>query len=174
MRRNRPFGTPSGRSTKRKKNEDAEKKASLKAPTKAEINQFDERLTVNQRMFLAAYVNLGSVLHAALAVKMVRQNHRRWMKEENYRKAFKQAQKVAIEILEGSVHQSAIAGNIAAACFRLKGLKPEMYRDGPRILVNNVPQDQPKHTGINLEELPADLRAKLLEFIRRREEPKVN
>ena len=167
--RHRPLGTRSGRS------KGPAKEVPLKAPTPKQVAQFPEALQLNQRMFLAAYVNLGSVTHAAQAVKMVRQNHRRWMKEsEEYKKAFEMAKRMVIETLEGVVHQFACKGNMLAAIFKLKALKPDMYRDPPRTIVNNVPSLPGKDKGINLDELPQKLREGLLEFIRQRDQPKVN
>lgn len=168
----RPFGTAGRKSRSRaiKPPKEALQKLSAKV-----VAQFDEKLSLNQRKFLACYVKAGSVGPAAILAGMNRNTHFAWKRNDPaYAAAFEVAHDMMVEMLEGLVHQRADL-ETTCAIFRLKALKPEMYRDPPRTIVNNtgVPVPTPQE-GINLDDLPLPLREQLVEWIRKREAPKEN
>ncbi len=101
-----------------------------------------------KRAFLAAYAQLGTITHASEAAGIDRSAHYRWMREDpNYPDAFAAAQEKSIERLERELERRAVEGvekpvyqggkkvgtvreySDTLLIFRLKALRPEMYRD---------------------------------------------
>jgi len=125
-----------------------------KTSIKKNMEVFEEfDLIPNQKMFLAAYAELGNITQAAHIAGISRRNHHRWMKpgefgyRKDYPRAFEEAKEMAVERLEEEVHRRAIEGvekgvyfrgeKIATErwysdnllMFRLKALAPEKYRE---------------------------------------------
>ena len=107
-----------------------------------------ETVTKLQERFLAAYMTLGQIHHAAEAAKTARSNHWRWLEEsELYAEAFVQAKEIALEILlreaqrraaegvsEPVYYQGKVCGHVQKysdilLMFLIKGLAPEKYRE---------------------------------------------
>jgi len=65
----------------------------------------------DQRRFLAAYIIRGILTYAAIDSGVPRQDHYRWKaKDENYAKAFEDAEELAGDILEGEAMRRANDG----------------------------------------------------------------
>lgn len=72
---------------------------------------------------LAAYARTGNVLEAVQQSKVARSNHHLWMKENaDYREAFREAYKLAIERMEAIVDRVAF-----------KGLLRPIYHQGKKV-----------------------------------------
>lgn len=58
-------------------------------------------LKTSQRKFLACYAQTGNVSHAARLAGLARENHYRWMEDEDYAETFRYADQHAVDRLEG-------------------------------------------------------------------------
>src|SRR5450755_1370245 len=80
--------------------------------------------------FLAAFSRCGSLSKAAKRVRVDRRTHYNWLKYDPwYVQAFHQAVIEAGDSLQDKLTEMAFEGNVTAAIFLLKGLKPEKFRD---------------------------------------------
>ena len=104
-------------------------------------------LSVLQRAFLAAFAECGTVTFAALAAKVHRSRHYRWLDEQAYATAFEVAKNAAAETLENEARRRAVEGVTEAVyyqgevvgtiqkysdvllIFLLKGALPAKYKD---------------------------------------------
>jgi hypothetical protein len=85
---------------------------------------------VKKRAFLAAFSRCGSLSKAAKRAKVDRRTHYNWLKDDPwYVQAFRQAMIEAGDSLQDKLTEIAFEGNVTAAIFLLKGLKPETFRD---------------------------------------------
>ena len=97
--------------------------------------------------FLVAYVQLGTVLHAAEAAGIERKTHYNWLADPVYAAAFAEAEDKAIDALEKEARRRAIEGtekpvyqggklvgtireySDTLLIFLLKGARPQKYRE---------------------------------------------
>lgn len=87
-------------------------------------------LHINKRAFLAAFSRCGSISQAAKRAKVDRRTHYNWLRQDpGYREAFQHATIEAGDALEDKLSEMAHAGNVTAAIFLLKGIRPEKYKD---------------------------------------------
>ena len=85
---------------------------------------------VKKRAFLAAFSRCGSLSRAAKRAKVDRRTHYNWLKDDPwYVQAFQQAVIEAGDSLQDRLTEMAFDGNVTAAIFLLKGLKPERFRE---------------------------------------------
>src|SRR5450432_1286451 len=85
---------------------------------------------VKKRAFLAAFSRCGSLSKAAKRARVDRRTHYNWLKDDPwYIQAFRQAVIEAGDSLQDKLTEMAFQGNVTAAIFLLKGLKPETFRD---------------------------------------------
>ena len=106
-----------------------------------------------KRAFLAAFSRCGSLSQAAKRAKVDRRTHYNWLKDDPaYREAFQQATIEAGDALEYKMSEMAHAGNVTAAIFLLKGLRPEKYRERYEH-TNLMEWDPEKLTATQLEKL---------------------
>ena len=85
---------------------------------------------LKKRAFLAAFSRCGSLSKAAKRAKVDRRTHYDWLKDDPwYVQAFRQAVIEAGDSLQDRLTEMAFEGNVTAAIFLLKGLKPEQFRD---------------------------------------------
>jgi hypothetical protein len=86
---------------------------------------------IKKRAFLAAYSRCGSLSRAAKRAGVDRRTHYNWKKADpDYRDALLQATIEAGDALEDKLMDLAHdEGNVTAAIFLLKGLRPEKYKD---------------------------------------------
>jgi uncharacterized protein YbjQ (UPF0145 family) len=82
-----------------------------------------------QQKFLAGIAKGLKIFEAAKLAKMHRQRHSEWMQDEKYAQAFREAHEQAIEELEAEADRRAKKGSDLLLIFRLKALRPEMYRE---------------------------------------------
>lgn len=83
-----------------------------------------------KRAFLAAFSRYPSISKAAKRAKIDRRTHYDWLSDDpEYVKAFAAAREEGAEALEDAMTDVAFDGNVTAAIFLLKGLKPEKYRE---------------------------------------------
>jgi hypothetical protein len=94
------------------------------------IADFPKISHVKKRAFLAAFSSYGSLSKSAKRAKVDRRTHYNWLKDDPwYVRAFQQAVVEAGDSLQDKLTEMAFEGNVTAAIFLLKGLKPETYRD---------------------------------------------
>jgi hypothetical protein len=80
--------------------------------------------------FLAAFSRCGSLSKAAKRAKVDRRTHYNWLKDDSwYLQAFQQAVIEAGDSLQDKLTEMAFEGNVTAAIFLLKGLKPATFKD---------------------------------------------
>jgi hypothetical protein len=85
---------------------------------------------LKKRAFLAAFSRCGSLSKSAKRAKVDRRTHYNWLKDDPwYVHAFRQAAIEAGDSLEDRLTEMAFDGNVTAAIFLLKGLKPEKFRE---------------------------------------------
>jgi hypothetical protein len=84
---------------------------------------------VKKQAFLAAFSRCGSLSKAAKRAKVDRRTHYNWLKDPSYVEAFRQAVVEAGDSLQDRLTEMAFEGNVTAAIFLLKGLKPQQFRD---------------------------------------------
>jgi hypothetical protein len=85
---------------------------------------------IKKRAFIAAFSRCGSLSKAAQRAKIDRRTHYNWLRDDPwYKQAFRQAIQEAGDALEDKLNDLAHEGNVTAAIFLLKGLRPERYRD---------------------------------------------
>jgi len=83
-----------------------------------------------KRAFLAAFSRCGSISTAAKRAKIDRRSHYHWLKGDPwYVRAYQQAVIEAGDALQDKLTEIAFEGNVTAAIFLLKGLKPDQFRD---------------------------------------------
>ena len=106
------------------------------------------KLSPNQRAFLAAYAECGTITAAAEAAKINRRQHHRWIEAGNgYQEAFAEARERAGDRLEEEARRRAVDGvpepvfykgkpvgairkySDTLLIFLLKGARPEKYRE---------------------------------------------
>lgn len=127
-----------------------------------EQSPFGEIRHRKKRGFLAAYAELGTVTHAAIAAKVDRSSHQLWMKEdEEYVAAFGVAEEMANDAYEHEARRRAVTGidkpvgfyqgvslttikeySDTLLIFLMKGAMPHRYKDRHEVDVAG---------GINLE-----------------------
>jgi|HubBroStandDraft_6_1064221.scaffolds.fasta_scaffold485125_2 hypothetical protein len=91
---------------------------------------FPKLSDVKKRAFLAAFSRCGSLSKAAKRAKVDRRTHYNWLKDDpSYAQGFRQAVVEAGDSLQDKLTEIAFEGNVTAAIFLLKGLKPETFRD---------------------------------------------
>ena len=107
-----------------------------KTITAAELKRLQrilDKQKLNQKKFLKAYTVSGSVWFAASEARIGRSTHYHWMKtDQEYAKAFEEAQDECAERLEAEANKRATSGpkpSDVLLMFLLKGLKPHKYRD---------------------------------------------
>jgi hypothetical protein len=94
------------------------------------ISEFPKISHIKKRAFLAAYSRCGSLSMSAKRAKVDRRTHYNWLNDDPaYVQAFKQAKIEAGDSLQDKLTEMAFEGNVTAAIFLLKGLKPEQFRD---------------------------------------------
>lgn len=124
----------------------SEEKAGEQQIALREISQY-KKLGPKQVAFLAAYAEIGTITHAALAAGIERRSHYNWLKDEDYREAWEVAHLAACETLELEArrraregwdepvfHDGVICGykrkfSDTLLIFLLKGALPQKYRD---------------------------------------------
>jgi hypothetical protein len=85
---------------------------------------------LKKRAFLAAFSRCGSLSKAAKRAKIDRRTHYNWLKDDPwYVQAFQQAVIEAGDALQDKLAEMAFEGNVTAAIFLLKGLKPQTFKD---------------------------------------------
>ncbi len=91
---------------------------------------FPKTSHVKKRAFLAEFSRCGSLSKAAKRARVDRRTHYNWLKDDlGYVQAFRQAVIEAGDSLQDKLTEMAFEGNVTAAIFLLKGLKPETFRD---------------------------------------------
>ena len=108
-------------------------------------------LQPNQRAFLAIFAATGHVGKAAGHAEIHRGTHYEWLKDDYYRAAYKECEKLAAELLQSECFRRANEGtdrpvyqagvlvgyvteySDTLAMFLLKGLMPDRYKDRARI-----------------------------------------
>jgi hypothetical protein len=94
------------------------------------------RVSLKKRAFLAAFSRSGSLSQAAKNAGVDRRTHYNWRKSDAYyAEAFEQAKLEAADALEDKLNELAHDGNVVAAIFLLKGLRPEKYRERSQVQV---------------------------------------
>ena len=97
----------------------------------------DKRDTRKKR-FIEALTTQGTISHAARAAGVSRWTVYRWRTDdEAFRDAWDYAFEDAIDAVESTLYQSALAGNTVAAIFYLKAHRP-MFRDRLNINVRQL------------------------------------
>src|SRR5258708_33070223 len=86
---------------------------------------------IKKRAFLAVFSRCGSRSTAAKRAKVDRRTHYNRLRDDPwYKQAFRQAIQEAGDALEDKLNDLAHEeGNVTAAIFLLKGLRPEKYKD---------------------------------------------
>lgn len=85
---------------------------------------------MKKQAFLAAFSRCGSLSKAAKRAKVDRRTHYNWLKDDpSYVQAYRQAMIEAADSLQDRLTEMAFEGNVTAAIFLLKGLKPQQFRD---------------------------------------------
>jgi len=85
---------------------------------------------LKKRAFLAAFSRCGSLSKSAKRAKVDRRTHYNWLKDDPlYVQGFQQAVIEAGDSLEDRLTEMAFDGNVTAAIFLLKGLKPQKFRE---------------------------------------------
>jgi hypothetical protein len=98
---------------------------------------------VKKSAFLAAFSRCGSLSKAAKRAKVDRRTHYNWLKDDaSYSRAFQQAVIEAGDSLQDRLAEMAFEGNVTAAIFLLKGLKPQQFRD--RVEIKNIKDLNPE------------------------------
>ena len=83
-----------------------------------------------KRPFLAAFANSGHIRASALAAGVNRQHvYTTLHKDAAFRAEFDEAKEESIELLEATLRQMALGGNVTALIFLLKSLDPATYHD---------------------------------------------
>jgi hypothetical protein len=96
----------------------------------SDSSDFPKVTHIKKRAFLAAYSRCGSLSRAAKRAGVDRRTHYNWKRADpDYREAFLQATIEAGDSLEDKLMDLAHEGNVTAAIFLLKGLRPEKYKD---------------------------------------------
>ena len=67
-------------------------------------------LTLNQRTFLAAFSEVGTIVRAAESSGIARANHYKWLTDPVYRRAFEHAKREAADSLEAEARRRAVDG----------------------------------------------------------------
>ena len=67
-------------------------------------------LRPNQKAFLSAYIECGSLAAAARASEVGRRNHFDWMDEPEYAEAFAEAEAQCVELLEAEARRRGVEG----------------------------------------------------------------
>ena len=89
---------------------------------------------IKKRAFLSAFSRCGSISTAAKRVKIDRRTHYNWLAEDPwYKDAYKQAVQEAGDALEDKLNELALEGNVTAAIFLLKGLRPHKYKERSQV-----------------------------------------
>ena len=89
---------------------------------------------IKKRAFLSAFSRCGSISAAAKRAKIDRRTHYNWLKEDPwYVEAYKQSVQQAGDALEDKLNELAHDGNVTAAIFLLKGLRPNKYRERSQV-----------------------------------------
>jgi hypothetical protein len=92
--------------------------------------------SLKKRAFLAAFSRCGSLSKAAKRAGVDRRTHYNWRKSDpSYAEAFEQAKLESADALEDTLNDMAHEGNVVAAIFLLKGLRPEKYRERSQVQV---------------------------------------
>jgi 20S proteasome alpha/beta subunit len=87
-----------------------------------------------KRPFLAAFANSGNIRASALAAGVNRQHvYKTLNKDDAFRAEFDEAKEESIELLEATLRQMALSGNVTALIFLLKSLDPGTYHDRVQI-----------------------------------------
>src|SRR6185369_3235955 len=82
-----------------------------------------------KKKFIAALTSHGTVYHAAQAAGISRQTAYRWHRDDpEFADQWEEAHENAVDVVESTIYQQAIGGNILAAIFYLKAHRP-IYRD---------------------------------------------
>lgn len=107
----------------------------------------DTMTQAKKAAFLVAFEQVGTVLHAAAMAGIDRTTHYRWLEDEEYAKAFAEAEDKAVEALEKEARRRAIEGteepvfhngkivggirkySDTLLIFLLKGARPQKYRE---------------------------------------------
>lgn len=90
-----------------------------------------------RKAFLDAIAAGKSLTTAADAASTSTVTIRRWLRRSStFRAAFEQAGDAAVDFLEDVLDRKARAGEIAAVIFSLKGRRPDKWRDGPQVQIN--------------------------------------
>src|ERR1700733_1347099 len=85
---------------------------------------------LKKRAFLAAFSRCGSLSKSAKRAKVDRRTHYNWLKDDPwYVQGFQQAVIEVGDSLEDRLTEMAFDGNVTAAIFLLKGLKPQKFRE---------------------------------------------
>ena len=114
--------------------------------------------SAKKKAFLSAYKECATVTHAALAAKISRRNHYRWLEtDQNYRLAFEEARTEACEAMisearrravegveEPVYYQGKVVGTVQTysdnlLMFLIKGAMPEKYRERYEITGGSKP-----------------------------------
>ena len=90
-----------------------------------------------KQAFLVAYGEHETLVTAAKVTGLGRRTIYNWRRDDpEFDEAFGTIRETLIEVLERSVYQQALDGDIQAAMFMLKAMRPEVYRD--RYEIRNV------------------------------------
>ena len=87
-----------------------------------------------QQSRASAFSRCGSISTAAKRARIDRRTHYNWLKEDPwYVEAYKQSVQQAGDALEDKLNELAHDGNVTAAIFLLKGLRPNKYRERSQV-----------------------------------------
>jgi pyruvate carboxylase len=83
-----------------------------------------------KRAFLHAFSRCGNVSKSAKRAHVDRRTHYDWLESDpDYAAAYSKAAEEAADAIQDALTDMAFEGNVTAAIFLLKGLKPKQFRD---------------------------------------------
>ena len=95
------------------------------------------RTSEGKKEFLAAYGEHGTLTSAAKATGLARRTIYDWRQADpEFEEEFETIRETLIEVLEQSLYRQALGGDVQAAMFMLKAMRPQIYRD--RYEIRNV------------------------------------
>jgi len=97
-------------------------------------DEWEPNLSIQQKVFLSFYSELGNVKAAADATNMLPREHYVWLRtSETYEAEFQRARNYSVELIEYVAWTQARQGNQQMLKFLLKGLMPAKYGDMVRL-----------------------------------------
>jgi hypothetical protein len=89
--------------------------------------------------FFSILEQTGNITTACLGAGISRNTIYLYMENTDFKQRVDNAKETAVEHLEGYALERAKNGSDVLVMFLLKSLKPEKYRDNPKIIQNNMP-----------------------------------